>query len=164
MHASVMLWAARAIDRHGLAGCSVLEVGALDVNGSVRRLFGGGAYLGVDMRDGPDVDRVCDAHDLPSLGRRFEVVVSTEMLEHDSAPWLSVARMREVCRDDGWLLITARGYDERGCFPVHGYPEDHWRFSVTGMTHLLSWAGWRPVSVEPDPECPGVLAVARADG
>ena len=161
MHRSVMVWTAEQIQKHGLHRSSVLEVGSLDVNGSVRELFLGD-YLGVDMRDGPGVDRVLDAHDLASIYRWFDVIVSTEMLEHDSAPWLSVRAMRAVCRRDGWLLLTARGYDATGCFPVHGYPEDHWRFSVTGMAHLLQWGGWEPVSVESDPECPGVLAVARA--
>lgn len=166
MHASVMAWAADQVDRHALAGLSVLEVGSLDVNGSVRSLFSG-EYLGVDMRDGPGVDQVVNAHALeaafPPDRRAFDVVVSTEMLEHDAAPWVSVEQMRRVSRDDAWLLLTARGYDERGCFEVHDYPDDLWRFSVNGMRHLLARCGWRAVSVAADPECPGVLAVATVD-
>ena len=163
MHQSVREWAHRVITEHDLAARDVLEVGALNVNGSLRDLFTG-YYLGTDMREGSGVDRVCDAHglwdELP--GRWFEVVVCTEMLEHDSAPWVSMVQMYERLCSGGLLLLTARGYDTRGCFPVHDYPEDHWRFSVTGMTHLLAFAGFTPLEVIPDPEAPGVFALARA--
>jgi SAM-dependent methyltransferase len=161
MHPSVMRWTARQVEARGLERMSVLEVGSLDVNGSVRSLFHGD-YIGVDMRPGVGVDRLVNAHDLGTLDERFDLVVSTEMLEHDDAPWISVAAMRAVCRDGGWLLLTCRGYDERGCFPEHDFPGDHWRFSVSGVRALLERCGWRPVLVEGDPECPGVLALARA--
>lgn len=161
MHGSVMEWAASQVAEHDLDSRSVLDVGSLDVNGSLRELFCG-PYLGVDMRPGPGVDRVLNAHELAELGRRFDVVVCTEMLEHDDAPWLSVEAMRQMVWPGDVLLLTARGFDERGCFPVHGYPQDHWRFSITGLSCLLARCGWRPLRVIPDPEEPGVFALARA--
>jgi SAM-dependent methyltransferase len=150
----------------GLASMDVLEVGSLNVNGSVRRFFSGGTYVGVDMREGPDVDVVLNAHDLVrhfAYEKKFAVVVSTEMLEHDDAPWISVAQMREVAAIGGFLILTARGYDERGCFPLHSYPDDLWRFSVQGVRVMLERAGWNVVRVEQDPEAPGVFAVATAE-
>lgn len=163
VHESVMAWVAEIVQEEQLAALTTLEVGSLDVNGSVRSLFTG-SYWGVDMQAGPGVDEVLDAHALTgalSTGR-FDVVVSTEMLEHDSAPWQSVEQMRLVLKLGGTLILTARGYDERGCFPVHGYPEDHWRYSVTGMLHLLRGADFDVEECVPDPQCPGVFALARA--
>jgi hypothetical protein len=164
VHRSVMTWIAHQVQQLRLTDRTVLEVGSLDINGSVRHLFRG-PYVGVDMQDGPGVDMVCNAHGL----RRefpehpgFEVVVCTEMLEHDDRPWISVAQMRAMAAPSGVLLLTARGYDRRGCFPVHEYPDDLWRFSASGMVALLSAGGWKPELVIPDPEAPGVFALAYA--
>jgi SAM-dependent methyltransferase len=164
MHRSVMDWVAAQVKRLGVAGRDTLEVGALDVNGSVRRLFTG-AYVGVDMRDGPGVDIVCNAHDLKDEFFEhpgFGVVVCTEMLEHDDRPWESVQQMHAVALRSGLLIITARGYDRRGCFPLHDYPEDLWRYSVPGLRALLQSAGWKVETAIADPEAPGVFAVAYA--
>jgi hypothetical protein len=162
VHRSVLTWIEQMVKAERCYRHSVLEVGSLDVNGSVRRFFGG-PYVGVDMRDGPGVDIVLDAHDLSDEFIEhppFEVIVCTEMLEHDSQPWTTLKEMRAVAAQDATLLITARGFDSRGCFPVHDYPQDLWRFSPAGMLALLEWAGWRPVTVTPDPEAPGVFALA----
>ena len=37
----------------------VLEVGALDINGSVRKLFTDCDYTGVDIAEGPGIDLAC---------------------------------------------------------------------------------------------------------
>ena len=70
-----------------VAGRDVLEVGALDVNGTVRPVveaLGPASYIGVDLEHGPGVDEVLPAEDL--LDRfgpgAFDVVISTELLEH----------------------------------------------------------------------------------
>lgn len=164
MHASVMDFVRRTVDEYDLSAKSVLEVGSLDVNGSPRSLFTGD-YYGIDTQAGPGVDEQMSAHDLcRPIGRPqgFDVIVCTEMLEHDTAPWLSVLRMHEVVTPLGYLILTARGYDERGSFPLHDYPSDLWRFSVAGAEWLLRGAGWEPITVERDPEHPGFLALARA--
>jgi SAM-dependent methyltransferase len=165
MHQSVMRFVEQVVADLDLASKDVLEVGSLNVNGSVRRFFSGGSYVGVDMREGPDVDLVLNAHALyPHFASEsFDVVVSTEMLEHDDAPWISVLHMRDVIRSGGVLILTARGYDERGCFPLHSYPDDLWRFSVEGVRVMLERARWNVVRAEQDPEAPGVFAVATAE-
>lgn len=160
MHPSVREFVAHTVTARGLRDASVLEVGSLDVNGTVRDLLIGD-YVGIDMRAGAGVDVVCDAHDLP-YHDEFYVIVCTEMLEHDSQPWVSLSKMRQAARKDAHLILTCRGYDRRGCFPLHDYPSDLWRFSVEGIEHLLKHTGWVPVGVEPDPESPGVFAHATA--
>lgn len=162
MHGSVLTWVRRKVREHGLAGRTV-EVGSYDVNGSVRSLFPD-AYVGVDMRPGPGVDVVALGSALPFVDGWARVVVSTEMLEHDPTPWLSVAEMARVLDAGGHLLLTGRGYDERGCFPLHDYPQDLYRFSVGGVDALLRWAGLRPLEVSADPEAPGVFALAVKEG
>lgn len=152
MHGSVMAWVGAKVAEHGLAGRSTLEVGSLDVNGSVRGLFAG-AYVGLDMRDGPGVDIVGTADALPFGDATFDVVISTEMLEHDPAPWLSLAEMGRVLQPGGHLLLTTRGNG----FGLHREPHDFWRFMPDAMPRLAELASCTPVALATDPEVPGIF-------
>ena len=152
MHESVMAWVQQQVDAHELAQLPTLEVGSLDVNGSVRGLFNG-SYLGVDMRAGPGVDVVATADKLPVEDASCEVVVSTEMLEHDPSFWLSLAEMRRVLRKGGHLILTTRGNG----FGEHNEPSDYWRFMPAAMPRLLDMAGCQPVAMVTDPQVPGIF-------
>jgi len=152
MHDSVMAWVGAQVAEYKLADLGTLEVGSLDVNGSVRSLFTG-PYVGVDMREGPGVDIVATADALPFDGARFWVVVSTEMLEHDPAPWLSLAEMGRVLRPGGHLILTTRGNG----FGEHNEPSDYWRFMPASRALLADIADCDVVTEALDPEVPGVF-------
>lgn len=156
MHNSVMDWAKSVVDVLALHNKSVLEVGSYDVNGSVRGLFKG-KYLGIDLRPGPGVDRVITLGPLPFADEEFEVVVSTEMLEHDPRPWLSIPEMARVCRKGGFILVTARGFG----FGQHEYPNDYWRFNIQSMSLLAKDAGLIIVGAVNDTQHPGVFMVCE---
>jgi hypothetical protein len=147
---------------NGLTPSSVLEVGSLNVNGSVRGLFDGVAYTGIDMQEGPGVDVVMNAHDLGAKwDREFDLIICTEMLEHDNRPWTTLMAMADVAQPGCQLILTCRGFDERGSFQFHAYPHDYWRYTIVGLTELLRLTGWDPLTVLRDPAAPGVFATAR---
>lgn len=158
MHDSVMRWVRKKVREHDLRDLNVLEVGSYDENGSVRSMFTGG-YLGVDMRDGPGVDRVADASALPFGIESFDFVISTEMLEHDKTFWLSMREMGRVLKPGGLLLITTRGNG----FPLHAYPDDYFRFMPSAAPLLLELASCDVVETleDPDPQAPGIFALGR---
>lgn len=170
MHNSVLQWVREKIAQHDLLTARVLDVGGRDVNGSCRSLFLGGSYLSVDVAPGPGVDLVGRASDLSSLlcGQEFDVVVSTEMLEHDPEPWLSMPAMTSLLRPGGMLLITARGNG----FPFHGEPnqdgsigfDDLWRFMPSGMRKMIELAHCHVLEVSEDPQAPGVFGLGRKKG
>lgn len=81
----------------------VLEVGSYDINGSPRGHFENCAYLGIDRRCGPGVNLVAEISDLWSW--QFDVVISTEALEHDPHWRDTLQTMRERCT--GLLIVTA---------------------------------------------------------
>lgn len=151
-----MTWVTDQVTAHDLAGKHTLELGSRNINGSVRPLFTG-HYLGVDMVAGPLVDMVARADDLPIADESFDVVVSTEMLEHDPYFWKSLEEMTRVLTDGGWLLLTTRGIG----FPFHEYPGDYWRFTEDAIHHLFTDNGLETVEVVPDPEQSGVFGLAR---
>lgn len=153
MHESVMAWGKRIIDSRRLASKSVLEVGSINVNGSLRQYFTG-EYIGVDLRPGPGVDRIANGHDLPFKSRSFGVVVCTETLSHDPYPWKTIKEMYRILRKGGILILTVRGIG----FGRNDSPCDYYRFTEDGVNALLTDAGFEVGEVEPDPQYSGVLA------
>lgn len=157
-----MRYVGKWVEQYELASLRVVEIGSLDVNGSVRSLFHGD-YLGVDVSNGPGVDMAGDAVEV-LWGLRYEpdVIVSCEMLEHDLTPWLTLAAVSANLKAGGWLVLTCRGFDERGCWPKHNCPDDYWRVSVSAVRDLLPRYGFRIVELVRDPDGPGVLCLSRA--
>jgi hypothetical protein len=98
VHVQALDWVTR--QSRGLGPVAVLEIGSLDINGGVRSLFDATHYHGLDLADGPGVDEVADAADWRPA-RTYDVVVSTEVLEH--AP-----RWRDVLAN-AWAGVADRG-------------------------------------------------------
>lgn len=98
----------------------ILECGSLDINGNNRYLFEGGLYCGIDICEGKNVDVVSRIH-LYEPQATFDVIISTEMLEHDEYYRESLKKMFSLMRPNGLLLITAAGTGR----PEHGTFEHH---------------------------------------
>ena len=141
---------------------TVLEVGAYDVNCSVRPFVAGlgpRSYVGVDLTDGPGVDEVCEVTRLVERfgAQQFDVVLSTEMLEHVGDRRGAISNMKRVLKPGGILLLTTRSEG----FPYHGYPFDFWRFSPNDMQ--LVFSDMRVDALTADPSEPGVFVRAVKD-
>jgi hypothetical protein len=61
----------------------VLEIGSLDINGSIRQFFVGCDYTGVDLGEGRGVDVVAKGEELTYPDSSFDVVASCECFEHN---------------------------------------------------------------------------------
>ena len=61
----------------------VLEVGSLDINGSVRGLFVDCDYTGIDVASGKGVDWVVNGEDFAAPANSMDVVISCECFEHN---------------------------------------------------------------------------------
>lgn len=110
---TVIAFAERLLTVDMIQGRDVLEVGSLDVNGSIRpyvESFNPARYVGVDMRLGPRVDEVVDASSLVQRfgAASFDVVLTTEMLEHVRDWPTVVSNLKRVLRPGGVLLVTTR--------------------------------------------------------
>ena len=75
----------------------VLEVGSLDINGSVRNMFKS-SYTGIDLQEGKGVDIVMDAVDIKNKfePESFDCVLCLETLEHAKDPLSVVKNMKWV--------------------------------------------------------------------
>lgn len=159
-HGSCLEFVASQLHADEVRGKTVLEVGARDVNGSPRaavQALGPASYLGVDLAPGPGVDEVCAGeHLVRRYGpEAFDVVISTETLEH-VRDWPTVIdNLKEVVKPGGILLVTTRS---RG-FPFHDYPFDFWRYEVEDLAVLFS--DFTVMALVPDPSSPGVFFKGR---
>jgi SAM-dependent methyltransferase len=129
-------------------GARVLEIGSLDINGSVRPLFTtAGEYHGIDMAEGPGVDEVADASEWRKP-EAFDVVVSTEVLEH-------AERWREIL-DNAWeslapggrMIITCATHPRPPHSAVDGWDvrEGEWYRNVPSgevLTQVRTWGARR---------------------
>jgi SAM-dependent methyltransferase len=111
---------------HPVTG-KVLEVGCLDVNGNVRDILSFMEYMGIDMRDGRNVDKVVNAHDIKEnfTEGEFDLVICFDTLEHDNKFWISVENMRWVLKKGGWLIIGTPSINHG----IHDHPDDYYRFT-----------------------------------
>jgi len=95
----------------------VLDCGSLNINGSNRSFFKDCAYTGIDIVNGNNVDFVTDAASyMKELSEVYDVVISTEMLEHDKHYAESLKAMFRLLKNGGLLIVTAasRGRKEHG--------------------------------------------------
>lgn len=141
-------------------GRSVLEVGALDVNGTVRPIveaFAPAQYTGVDMAAGPGVDEICDATQLAErFGRdEFDLLLSTELLEHVRDWRRVISEFKQVLKPGGTALLTTRSPG----FPYHAFPFDFWRYEPADLRAIFS--DFAIDVIEADPGSPGVFLKAR---
>ncbi len=97
-------------------GKRVLEVGSMDINGSVRDLFTNCDYFGIDLGEGKGVDEVRHVTQLFLADSTYDVIISTEALEHDEFWNLSLKAMYRLLKPSGVLIITCAGPDR----PEHG--------------------------------------------
>lgn len=103
------------------------------------------------------MDIVCRAEDvLTKFGKdSFDVVISTEMVEHVRDWKTVISNIKNLCRPEGVVLVTTRS---RG-FKYHAFPYDFWRYEPEDMNNIFS--DFEIQVLEKDPELPGVLIKAK---
>jgi SAM-dependent methyltransferase len=113
----------------------ILDIGSYDVNGTVKPIFEKGNYIGIDMEEGPNVDIVSDAHNIPFEDNYFDIILSTSCFEHDDMFWVTFLEICRITKPGGFIYINAPSAGD-----YHGYPGDNWRFYIDSWKALEKWA------------------------
>lgn len=137
MHDTAFRIGCLAIDTYSDSSKSkILEVGAYDVNGSLRNHAGNEAnYIGLDFNPGPGVNIVVSPGEpLPVEDDHFDLVIASSALEHDSAFWNTFLEMCRKAKSGGYIYINVPSIGV-----VHRYPQDCWRFYPDAGRALAAW-------------------------
>lgn len=161
-HNSCILFGTKNLSEYEIKGKRVIEVGSQNVNGSLRHHIenlGCSEYIGVDIQKGVGVDIVCNAEDIVDIfGKEsFDIVISTELLEHVENWKKVVGNIKNICKRGGTILLTTRSYG----FPHHEYPYDHWRYEIEDIKNIFSDCTIE--ILEKDSEMPGVFTKIRKE-
>ena len=127
----------------GQTGLAVLDVGcgARPYEPHFERMAA--EYTGVDSVNGPRVDVVSRAEELPFPANSFDCVICTQVLHLVDDPLAVTSEVARVLRAGGLALFSTHGVAH-----YHPPPEDHWRWTHTGLQRLLRQTGdWASVDV-----------------
>jgi SAM-dependent methyltransferase len=119
-----------------LASGRVVEIGAQDVNGSIRTVcptrF---EYIGVDFCAAKGVDIVItDPYQLPFEDGSVDVVISSSCFEHSEFFWLVFMEVMRCLKPHGLFYLNVPSAGE-----FHRYPVDCWRFYPDSGMALVNW-------------------------
>jgi SAM-dependent methyltransferase len=161
MHVAVLDFFMRTVNCEEFNGKRVLEVGSKFVNGSVRplieRFCQPKEYIGVDIEPGRYVDVILPAEKLIEYFgiESFDVVISTEVMEHVFDWRLIINNIKSVLKRGGFIYLTTRS---RG-FAYHAYPHDYWRYETGDI--IAIFRDFKIIELEYDWEAPGVFLKAK---
>ena len=118
-----------------------LEVGSRDhgTTQDLRSVFSApDSFVGVDLQDGPGVDRVLDLTrdfaqvDAALEGRRFGGIFCLSVLEHCRRPFEMASNLTRLLAPGGALCVGVPF-----AWKFHAYPSDYWRFTHEGVKQLF---------------------------
>ena len=120
------------------AHLDIIEIGSLDVNGSVSDLLSKYPNLkdtGADIEAGKNVDIVVDLEYQWSNidDQSFDIAFSNQLLEHVEMPWELVKSMDRILKPNGLMIHVVPCMRNE-----HKFPIDCWRIMPDGMLALMS--------------------------
>lgn len=86
---------------------------------------------------------LCDASRLTGRDNEYEFCLQVQVLEHLHTPQLSITEIARVLKPGGKLLLATNFL-----YPIHGEPDDYYRFTKFGLQKLVENAGMKLVSIE----------------
>ena len=118
-------------------GSIVLEIGSLDVNGSLRDACPDGVtYLGLDFEQGNGVDIFArPGEPFPIRDGFCDLLISTSQMEHDPKFWKTFLEFCRLTKDGGTIYISSPSNGD-----YHTFPLDAWRFYPDAGLALQDWA------------------------
>ena len=104
-----------------------------------RALFPNATYHRADHAYTANLDFTTDVDGLlPDVApEAYDMVLSTQVLEHVSSPQVYLREAFRVLKPGGVLLLSTHGV-----YPDHGCPFDYWRWTADGLTLELERSGF----------------------
>lgn len=93
---------------------SVIEMGSLNINGTVRDFFNATSYLGVDVAEGAGVDLVMEGQNVKLPKHSFDIAVSAECFEHNPEWKATFKNMVRLAKTAVMFTCASEGRAEHG--------------------------------------------------
>ncbi len=126
---------------------NIIEFGTkrsnINIKTSREDIFKYKSYLKTDIELGIDVDIVCDIHECSSIlgENKFDGIVCMNVFAHISKPWIAAKELYKINNQNGYVFISTHQ-----TFPLHGYPNDYFRFSTDALKSIMEDAGYKTIS------------------
>lgn len=118
-------------------GTKVLDFGCADAPYR-NEIPDGVEYVGADLPGNAQADLLLGPDGtVPVPDRSFDIVLSTQVLEHVERPDAYLAECHRVLRPGGSLLLSTHGI-----MYYHRDPEDYWRWMAPGLRKILEAEGF----------------------
>lgn len=114
----------------------VLVAGSRIYPGRVDRRTLHADAVGVDLVAGEGVDIVADLEE-PFEAGDIAHIECLSVLEHARRPWKLAEQLEQVLPVGGTLFVAAPF-----AWRIHGYPDDYWRFTASGIRSLFPRIEW----------------------
>lgn len=121
---------------------------------NLRPLFSGSPYIGCDMDWGPGVDRIENLETLNFRDGEVGTFVLCDTLEHVRDLSRAMNELKRCLNPETGVLIASSVM----LFPVHGFPNDYWRFTPEGFRELAKDFPWVATYYAGDPNFPHSVA------
>jgi glycosyltransferase involved in cell wall biosynthesis len=137
-------------------GSRIADVGA--GSAPFRELFSHVNYVTVDRAqslhgDASDYDVVAPAEAIPLKNASLDAILCTQVLEHVPEPAKALTEFFRLLKPEGRLFLTAPlAWEE------HEMPDDYFRYTRSGLDHLLSKAGFEHIEITGRTDCFSTLA------
>lgn len=89
-------------------------------------------------RKGVPLVKQCSVYDIDYPANRFDSCLALNLFEHLKEPTKAISEIKRVVKNNGAIALLVPFN-----FPVHGYPDDYWRWTVEGLRHFLEAEGVR---------------------
>ena len=97
-------------------------------------------YIACDVKKNENIDMICDVTNLDFKPESFDTVISTQVFEHVTNPFLVAREIKKVLKSGGYAVITAPFM-----IPFHPDPKDNFRFSKEGLEEIFRSFGFEIV-------------------
>lgn len=96
-------------------------------------------YTRVDIDRTMDADYVISENEkIPLKDNSYDVILSTQVLEHIKNPHFYLAESRRVLNKNGLLIVSTHGI-----WPYHAFPSDYNRWTKTGLEGVIKSHGFK---------------------